>query len=262
MSSLFITFRDICIDNHYDFICRLHSKKSPQNKENIALHFKEHLLDNLLASSSYIIDLLYFMKKENAGIVIPPVVHIGYPTLGHAWFTNKLPAQYWANKLNISTPFDDNTPIAAYGTMFWFKPEALRKIFMYEFKWTDFNEEPDHNDGGLAHVLERLIAYASADAGYETFCAMNTESAEKNYVHLETKMISIMSQLYNGDVFEQYQNLISNKNISLHGSFRVFIFLLKERIKHKHPLLGHFLAYPYRPALKIYKILYKWSVLK
>ncbi|MCU6181468.1 rhamnan synthesis F family protein, partial [Enterobacter roggenkampii] len=31
MSSLFITFKDIGTSDKYDYICRLHSKKSPQN---------------------------------------------------------------------------------------------------------------------------------------------------------------------------------------------------------------------------------------
>lgn len=262
MSSLFITFKDVCSTDKYDFVCRLHSKKSPQNGANAALHFKEHMLENLLASPSYIVDVLDLMNQESVGLVIPPVVHIGYPTLGHAWFTNKPPAKEWAEKLGIETPFDDNTPIAAYGTMFWFKPAALRKMFTYDFKWEDFNKEPAHNDGGLAHVLERLIAYASASAGYEVFCVMNSRSAEKNYVHLETKMIAIMSQLPNGDVFEQYQNLIHNRSGSLNGAIRQLMFIVKTRMLRKYPRLSRLLKYPYKIALKSYKILCKRNLSK
>lgn len=262
MSSLFITFKDICSTDEYDFVCRMHSKKSPQNGANAALHFKEHMLDNILASPAYIVDVLDLMNQESIGLVIPPVVHIGYPTLGHAWFTNRYPATVWAEKLGIKTPFDDNTPIAAYGTMFWFKPAALRKMFTYDFKWEDFNQEPAHNDGGLAHVLERLIAYASADAGYEVFCVMNSRSAEKNYVHLETKMIALMSQLHNGDVLEQYHTLIHNRSTSLHGPMRQVDSILKAQMLARYPRLSRLLKYPYRVAVKAYKIMYKRNMFK
>lgn len=257
MSSLFITFKDICKPGEYDFICRLHSKKSPQNSVNSSNHFKDHLYQNLLASPAYISNLLTEMDKNNIGIVMPPVVHISYPTHGHAWFANYAPSKLWAKKLNIDTPFDDNTPIAPYGTMFWFRPEALESIFSYPWKWEDFNEEPAHVDGGLAHVLERLIGYAAANSGYFYYCFMTTRSAEKNYAKLEYKFQSIMSQLPNGDVFYQTSNLSHMRVKSLHGHISMIVTIFKERMMTKSPKLARLLRTPYKMALKLYKIAYK-----
>lgn len=257
MSSLFITFKDVCTPGKYDFICRLHSKKSPQNGINSSDHFKEHLYQNLLASPSYISSLITEMDNNNIGLVMPPVVHISYPTHGHAWFANRSPSEAWAKKLNINVPFDDNTPIAPYGTMFWFRPEALAPLFSYPWKWEDFNEEPAHVDGGLAHVLERLIGYAAANSGYFYYCFMTTRSAEKNYAKLEYKFQSIMSQLPNGDVIYQSSNLAHMRVRSLHGHLAMAVTILKERIMTRNPKIGRLLRTPYKLALKMYKIAYK-----
>lgn len=129
MGSLFMTLRDVLLSDEYDYLCRIHSKKSPQNGHNMALLFKQHMFDNLLYSPGYVkrvIDL--FDKNQTLGMVFPPVVHIAYPTLGHAWFINREPATKLAKELGITTAFDDATPMAPYGTMFWFRPEAIRKI--------------------------------------------------------------------------------------------------------------------------------------
>lgn len=44
---------------------------------------------------------------------MPSMVHIGYPTLGHAWYSNKPLCLEIAKKLNINVPFDDISPFAA-----------------------------------------------------------------------------------------------------------------------------------------------------
>jgi rhamnosyltransferase len=215
MGSLFVTLRDVLLSGEYDYLCRVHSKKSPQNGHNMALMFKEHMYDNLLHSPGYVkrvIDL--FDKNETLGMVFPPVVHIAYPTLGHAWFANREPATHWAKELGITTTFDDATPMAPYGTMFWFRPEAIKKISTYPFKWTDFPPEPNHTDGGLAHVLERLLGYSVMSEGYHIRCAINTELASINYTKLEYKLQRLGSMLPNGNIQYQMQWLGIAKDLS------------------------------------------------
>ena len=50
MSALFITCRDLFLDDHYDLVCRLHTKKSPQVAPGRGNLFKRHLFENLLNS--------------------------------------------------------------------------------------------------------------------------------------------------------------------------------------------------------------------
>ena len=189
MSALFITCRDLFLDDRYDLVCRLHTKRTPQIEPARASHFKRHLMDNLMGSGDYVTNILdMFSARPWIGLAIPPVVHISFITIGNAWLVNRPRAEKVAADLALDVPFDPHTPVAAYGTMFWFRPRALRKLFAHEWRWEDFNQEPDHKDGGLAHVLERLIAYVAQDAGFTTEHVMSTRSAAQNYTMLEYKL--------------------------------------------------------------------------
>lgn len=210
MSSLFITCRDLFLDDRYDLVCRLHTKKSPQVAAGRANMFKRHMFENLLNSRGYTTNVLdMFNEKPWIGVAVPPLVHIGYPTMGHAWFTNRAKAEELASKLDLHVPFDRDTPVGAFGTMFWFRPQALRKLFATPWKWTDFNAEPHHVDGGLAHVLERLICYVAQDAGFATQQIINSHLAGWNFAMLEYKLQKFSAALPNSDFSGQYALLES-----------------------------------------------------
>ena len=52
----------------------------------------------------------------------------------------------------------------------------------------DYNAEPHHVDGGLAHVQERLICYVAQDAGYTTEQIISSHLAGWNYAMMEYKL--------------------------------------------------------------------------
>lgn len=196
MSSLFISFRDIFVTDDYDLACRIHTKRTPQVDRARGDFFKIHMLENILHSPGYTDNVIALFQDQPAlGVAIPPLIHIGFGTLGHSWFNNRENARGWAAKIGLRVRFDDDTPVAANGTMFWFRPKALRKLFAYDFKWEDFNAEPNHVDGGLAHVLERLICYAAQDAGFLTMQILSPAQAEQNYALLEYKLQKLSAQL-------------------------------------------------------------------
>jgi lipopolysaccharide biosynthesis protein len=201
MAALFITLRDVLLSDKYDYACRVHSKKSPQNGYNMALIFKQHMFENLLYTPAYIRNVIsLFEHNPTLGMVMPPVVQIAFPTLGHAWFANLEPAKQWAEKFGIGTCFDDATPMAAYGSMFWFRPKAIHRLASYPFTWADFSE---HVDGSLSHVLERLVGYAAMSEGYHLRCVINRHWAGINYTKLEFKLQRLASALPNGNIFNQ-----------------------------------------------------------
>lgn len=264
MSSLFITCRDEVLSDKYDWVCRLHSKKSPQNSHNMSQHFKEMMYLNLLKDRAYVSKLINFLDcNKEIGFAMPSMIHIGHPTLGHAWFTNRELAINIANKIGVRLPFDDISPFAAYGTMFWFKPKALRKLFEYEWKFEDFNKEPMHHDGSLAHVLERLLAYTAHDAGFLAYNIMSSEMMELNYTKLEYKIQRLVSNLSNGDMPYQihlahnakYMLSASNGSDGNHIS-RYFIVnvvrLLKNHVLVNYPRVSKWTRTPYRKLRHCY----------
>jgi rhamnosyltransferase len=200
MSSLFITCRDLFLDDRYDVVCRLHTKKSPQVAAGKANGFKRHMFENLLNSRGYTSNVLdMFHDNPWIGVAVPPLVHIGYPTMGHTWFANRPKADEVAKMLGLKVTMDPDTPIGAFGTMFWFRPKAIRPLFNHPWEWSDFNAEPHHLDGGLAHVLERLICYVAQNERYTTQQIINSRLAGRNYGMLEYKVQRLSSSLPNGD---------------------------------------------------------------
>ncbi|MCQ9328036.1 rhamnan synthesis F family protein [Pelistega suis] len=266
MSSLFITCKNKILNSAYDWVCRLHSKKSPQNGYTMAKHFKEMMYHNLLKDRAYVSKVLnYLDSNPSIGFAMPSMVHIGYPTLGHAWYSNKPLCYEIAKKLDINVPFDDISPFAAYGTMFWFRPQALRKLFVHDWKFEDFNKEPMHHDGSLAHALERLLAYTAHDAGFLACNIMSSDMMELNYTKLEYKMQRLVSNLSNGDIPYQIQlahnakyimsasNNISEGHPHISRYFLVNVVrLLKNHVLANYPRISRWTRLPYRKLRHCY----------
>ncbi|MGX9182387.1 rhamnan synthesis F family protein, partial [Mesorhizobium sp. BHbdii] len=148
-------------------MCRIHTKKTLQVSGPRALLFKNHLLENLLNSPGYVENVIQlFRKNPVVGIALPPIIHISFDTMGRSWFANKEPVRALLKRLNVKVPLDDDTPVAPYGSMFWFRPKALQKLFDREWKHSDFPSDTEYADGDLPHALERAIVYVAQDAGY------------------------------------------------------------------------------------------------
>jgi rhamnosyltransferase len=208
MSSLFITFRDIALSGDYEVALRLHSKRTPQVTRQVAEGFKAHLFDNLVHSPGAIRQILDRLEAEpDIGLVIPPVIHVGFGTLGHAWFNNRAAVQQLCDRMGLKVPLDADTPVAPYGTMFWFRTTALRPMFDWPWQWEDYNPEPNHVDGGLAHVQERLIGYAVQGSGYRILSVMSPELAARNYARLEYKLQLFAGRLASHHVLDQMAQL-------------------------------------------------------
>lgn len=246
-SAFLIGQRDVLLSDDFDLICRVHSKKSPQDAANVASLFRDHLYDNLLASSGYVAEVLrLFEENPTLGMAFPPVINIGYPTLGHAWFANREPARALADELGIGTRFDATTPLAAYGSMFWARPQALRTLVSHPWQWSDFPADDAYKDGSLTHVLERLLVYAALDLGFHVRSVITREWAGINYPFLEYKLERISSRLPAGT--EEQLQLVDElrRRSTLLGH-------LKHRMTHRHPMVGRSLRPAYTSLREIYR---------
>jgi len=235
MSSLFITWRDIVLDGGYEVALRLHSKRTPQVSRQVGNSFRDHLFDNLVNSSGHVRNILDRMEAEpDVGLIIPPVVHIGFGTLGHAWYNNKEVLHDLCKEMSVDVPLDDFTPVAAYGTMYWFRPKALAKMFEWRWKWEDYNPEPHHIDGGLAHVQERLIGYCVQDKGYRILQVMTPTQAARSYAKLEYKLQLLVSFLGSHSIYDQRLEMAA-----AHDNMRVGMYrrarMVYGRILRKYP---------------------------
>jgi lipopolysaccharide biosynthesis protein len=242
ISAFFVGCKDVIDSDEYDLIVKLHSKKSLQDDYNVGTLFKRHLFENLLSSPGYTANVLrLFQQHPSLGMVFPPVIHMGYPTLGHAWFGNLDMAKREALKLGITVPFDDSTPLSPYGSMFIARPEALRSITAAGYSYSDFPNENEYGDGSLSHVLERLASYAALNSGFHIREVLNARFAGIYYSFLEYKLQAI-SQYLPGTAEEQVAVL------SIPRPEEPTLAILKQRFMRRSPALGAVLRPGYNAA--------------
>ena len=195
VSAFLVGCADLLRSDDYDIVVKLHSKRSPQDGAVVGGWFKRHLFGNLLHSENFAANVVSLLSEHpQIGMVIPPVIHIGFPTMGQAWFYNKEPAAELCKRLGISTPLDASTPLSALGSMFIARPRALRKLVDAGLTWSDFENQP-YGDGSIAHVIERLFTYSSLGAGMPVYTVQSTELASINYPFLEFKLQNLSQGL-------------------------------------------------------------------
>ncbi|MDL9980314.1 rhamnan synthesis F family protein [Microbacterium sp. ASV49] len=206
-SAFLIGCRDILLSDRYDIVVKLHSKKTPQDGHNIGRHFRRQQFDNLLDSPGYTANLLaLFQREQGLGLVYPPMIHIGYPTMGRAWWANKKPFAALAAELGIRVPLDDVSPLAPYGGMYIARVAALRILAEHEWTYEQFGGADAYQDGGLAHVLERMPSYAAGELGFHTRTVSTREYMSISHTALEYKLDQLAAGLP-GDMVEQIRLL-------------------------------------------------------
>ena len=255
MSSLFITFREEFLSGKYDLALRLHSKKTPQVAPHVSNHFRTHLVENLIPDEGYVARVVDLFEQEpNIGMAIPPTIHVGFGTLGHGWFSNRDGVQRVGERLKLKVSYDKNTPLAAYGTMFWFRPSAMEPMFAERWGWEEFNPEPLHIDGGLAHIMERLMGYVVQNRGYRVMQIASRDQIVVNYLKLEYKLQLLAAQFPSGDIRQQVK--MAQEYFSINTPFRERYWnrykQIRTRIKRNNPAVWKVI----RPLLKLNRIVF------
>lgn len=248
LSGFFIGAVDVLRSGDYDLIVKIHSKKTVQQTPNAGDFFKRQQFDNLLNSPGYTANLIgLFQKEPGLGMVFPPTIHIGYPTLGHAWFSNKEPTKELCERLGIEVPLDDVSPLAPFGAMFVARPEALRILTDVDWQYDEYASETEHRDGSLAHVQERIVAYAAGQLGYHVRTVANARYAAISHTFLEFKL-DMMSAVVPGYPIDQVfwlWNHVGNAADPLRE--------LKRFVTDRHPRLANQLRKLYTPARSVYR---------
>ena len=185
-SAFLIGCRDVILDGGYDLIVKLHSKKTPQDGFNVGRHFKAQQFGNLLPSPGYAANVLsMFQKEPGLGLVYPPMIHLGYPTMGRGWWSNKPGFEERCRELGVRVPLDEISPLAPYGSMYIARPEALRLLVEHEWRYEDFGGAEAYRDGGLAHVLERMPSYVAGERGYHTRTVATAEYTSISHTSMQ-----------------------------------------------------------------------------
>ncbi|TWB41180.1 rhamnan synthesis F family protein [Nitrospirillum pindoramense] len=150
-----------------DLALHIHTKKSVEKLSEGAIWFKE-LERNLAFNRAYCKNILnVFEQDEKCGAIVPVPLENVRPFM--VWGNNRTLAASVLDifGLNKSILEMDRIEFPA-GSMFWFRPQALKAIFDAGITFNDFPKEPIADDGTLAHVIERCFTYVTENAGYST----------------------------------------------------------------------------------------------
>lgn len=197
VSALLVAARDIL--DRYDLVCFAHDKKSHRGEKRIiGEDFSRHCFENILGSREYVEAVIdEFVRRPYLGILAPPApYHSCYRrVVGNEWTCNYQQTKELAKSLGINVPMDSRVlPAAPLGTMFWFRPQALKPLLDRRWEYNDFPPEPNADDGTMLHAIERLYVYAAQQAGfYSAWCLRKC-----NVGRYMTMMYSMLgSEVYN-----------------------------------------------------------------
>jgi glycosyltransferase domain-containing protein len=155
---------------NYNFVCKLHTKKSPHLDPDLVQKWREELLVSLLPSKEgvqAIFDL--FNTRPEVGIVTGAgvLVHAHYTPGGNIGLLRELAARLGFNLDETAYEFPG-------GSMFWCRGSVFNSFNALNISADDFEPEAGQTNGTLAHAIERLfplIAYhqglLTVDAGYQ-----------------------------------------------------------------------------------------------
>ena len=152
----------------YDFICHIHTKKSLHDV--LLKRWCDYLLMNLISKSAIKNIIDSFIQNENIGIVFPPIFPEAFNYVLKLEDIDKLNMCKLLNKMNIDFIPDSNNFIFPAGSMFWYKPDALKKLFDLNLCYDDFPKEPIAPAATIAHAIERLFGIVVEDHGYIIKC--------------------------------------------------------------------------------------------
>lgn len=183
----------------YDVVCVVHDKKS-KNKmlEHDTDEWIYSLWENTLSSKQYIENIIsVFESNSEIGILTPPLYLGKFVTSEYLnqWGDNYPYIVELLKKTDVKTIPTNNSFIKSFGTVFWARTDAIKKLLNYKWRYEDFDEEPLPNDGTLSHAIERSLCFYAEDAGYESHTIMTKQYADIHIQRLQDVLLCSLATI-------------------------------------------------------------------
>lgn len=131
-----------------------------------------------------------------------------------------------AKELGLTVPMNVmSPPVAPLGTMFWFRPAAMKPLYDRNWEYEDFPEEPNKIDGTLLHAIERIYPFIAQQSGYYPAIGMTDKFAAIEYNNLRYYVRGYNQVLVNNGIGPYYDQMVAlmNQVFALRGSFKAVI---------------------------------------
>jgi len=175
--------------NKYDFICFTHDKGAKKNDPTAhSDSFRYLLWENTLASKNYIENVLEeFNKTPQLGLLhVPQPYHYSaLSIMGNEWALNFENVISLANRLDLNVDISIDKQPFTLGTAFWCRTDAMRKLFEYNWQYSDFPQEPLGDNNTISHAIERILAYVAQDRGYFSGICLSSSYVAVRGIDLE-----------------------------------------------------------------------------
>lgn len=144
-----------------DAVLKIHTKRSPHLAH--GSHLRRAMFTALAGRPDTVARILSVMADPSVGMVGWRRV---FMTAKRHWHTNRHRVEDLAARLEPPAAVE----LAFFGgSMFWFRPAALRSIAALALSSSDFEPEEGQLDGTLHHALERCFSIAAVAAGYAIY---------------------------------------------------------------------------------------------
>lgn len=152
----------------YDAVCKIHSKKSTHLeggkgwRPGSGAEWRTEILEELIGTRRNVRGILgEFRSNPRLGVVGPQRNLMNFIDAIGSNERNIIVLQE-KMQLKITRDFSFFA-----GSMFWFRPQALKLLLSLNLTIQDFPEEAGQIDGTLAHALERMVNICAQSSGYE-----------------------------------------------------------------------------------------------
>ncbi len=191
----FVGFKDVY--SEYDACVHLHSKKSPHAADKL-YGWREYLYHNLLGSPEIVSSILHLLSMSGTGIVFPQYFAPLRDSIN--WGQDYEMVRQFLSGMGIQI---DNRHLLEFpaGSMFWFRPQAIRPLLEIGLTFEDFPGEGGQIDGTIAHAIERSFLYIAESQGFH-WVKVNSRPSEAGEApvlsadapqHLQTAMDRVWS---------------------------------------------------------------------
>jgi len=180
----------------YEYICFIHDKKEKTDAIwEYTREWEQMIWESLLASGSYIVNLLYTMDSrslEYMGVMLPFYSGLNrFPTDGYE--DNVEGVRVLSQKIGIE--YEEDDPPITFATCFWAKTDMLKKLYSIDWKYEDFPDPAVNIDGDLNHSVERIFKYLLKDRGKDEAICISDRYMAYHYTQVHSGMQFMWEQL-------------------------------------------------------------------
>ena len=189
-------FKDV--QNKYDIALKFHLKKRPNPNPVFAWEWSHFISKCTLSSSEYISSIINLFKMDEK---LGTVFHIFPPSLTLLMHQQDGIKRNMDWKKEILKRVKGNAPEetswSVYSNnIFWYRPEALSKLFESDIALEEFPKEPFPEDGTIAHGMERSIPYIAQGNGYYYKLVVPSRIFPLIFQHYEDHILHIEANKY------------------------------------------------------------------